>query len=207
MKNTAADIFFTDGCGRCSLGGTPACKVHLWEKELEMMREILLGCNLQEERKWGVPCYTYQNKNIALLGAFKEYCAISFFKGSLLEDAAGVLSKPGENSQAARLFRFTGLQKIEEMQALITSYVFEAIEIEKAGIKVAFKKIEEHAIPEEFQRQLDTMPALKAAFHALTPGRQRAYLLHFSGAKQAATRASRIEKCIPRILEGRGFNE
>lgn len=207
MKNEAVSIFFTDGCGRCSLMGTPACKVHLWDKELERMREIMLSCGLQEELKWGVPCYRYQNKNIALLGAFKEYCAISFFKGTLLEDAAGLLSAPGANSQSVRMFRFTDLEKITALEALIKAYVFEAIEIEKAGAKVTLKKITEYAVPEEFQSKLDALPELKKAFEALTPGRQRAYLLHFSGAKQSATRAARVEKHLPRILEGRGFNE
>jgi len=202
---TSVEKYFTDGCGRCELGGTPNCKVHLWQAELKKLRALALNCGLNEESKWGVPCYTYRNSNVLIIAAFKGYCSISFFKGALLSDADGLLDKPGENSQAGRLIRFTGVKDIVKAEASIKAYIYEAIEVEKAGLKVKLKKADEYNMPEEFQNKLNKMPSLKSAFYALTPGRQKAYLLHISGAKQSKTRESRIEKCIPKILIGKGL--
>ncbi|MBA4462864.1 MAG: YdeI/OmpD-associated family protein [Nitrosopumilaceae archaeon] len=176
-------------------------------EELKQLRTILLDCGLTEELKWGVPCYTFQNSNIVLMSAFKEYCALGFFKGALLKDANGILDKPGENTQAARQIRFTNVREIVEMEPVLKAYIDEAIEVEKAGLKVDFKKTLEFEIPEEFQNKLDEIPALKTAFEALTPGRQRAYLLYFSQPKQSKTRESRVEKCMPQILDGKGLHD
>ena len=205
--NPEVDPYFTDGCGRCPLGGTPACKVHLWPEELRQLRRIVLSTGLTEALKWGVPTYTFQGKNVAIVSAFKEYCALSFFKGVLLEDAHQLLDKPGENTQSARLIRFTDARQLAEMEPILKAYLFEAMEVEKAGLKVEFKKVSAFSIPEEFQRKLQEHPDLKAAFEALTPGRQRGYLLHFSQPKQAKTREARVEKCIPKILDGKGMQE
>lgn len=174
---------------------------------MKHLRMIVLNCGLKEELKWGVPCYTFQKVNIAVVAAFKEYCSLSFFKGALLNDSYKILNKPGENTQSARLIKFTNVQEIMAMEATLKAYIYEAIEVEKAGLKVEFKKTTEYNIPEEFQTILDENPDVKAAFEALTPGRQRGYLLHFSQPKQSKTRESRIEKCIPKIFEGKGFNE
>lgn len=178
-----------------------------WQKELERLRDILLDCMMQEDLKWGVPCYSYHDSNIVLIHGFKEYCAILFFKGALLSDPENILIQQTANVQAARQIRFTSLKEIVQLEAIIKSYVFEAIEVEKAGLQVNLKKVSEFAVAEEFQQKLDKMPKLKKAFEALTPGRQRAYLLHFSSAKQAKTRESRIEKCIPQILDGKGLDD
>lgn len=203
--NPKVDQYLMQGCGRCKFGGTPECKVHNWPEELIKLREILLACGLTEEVKWGVPCYTFEKKNIAIMSAFKEYAALSFFKGALLKDNHGLLDKPGENTQSARLIRFTNVNEIVKMEPVLKDYIHEAIEVEKAGLKVDFKGADEYSIPEEFQKKMDEMPALKEAFEALTPGRQKAYLLYFSGAKQSKTREARVEKYIPKILEGIGF--
>jgi len=168
---------------------------------------VLLDCQLREEWKWGKPCYTYEDNNVAIIQPFKEYCALMFFKGALLKDAYGMLVSPGENSQAGRQLRFTDAQQILVQESMLKAYIEQAIGVEKAGLKVSFKKSSEFAIPEELQQQLDQTPALKKAFVALTPGRQRAYLLYFSGAKQSQTRASRIEKCRERILSGKGLDD
>ena len=202
---TNVDNYFIDGCGRCPLGATPNCKVNNWQAEMRLLRIILLNCGLTEESKWGVPCYTFQKNNLIILAAFKEYCALSFFKGVLLNDENGILVKAGENSQSARLIKFTNVQKILENEAILKAYIFEAIEIEKENLKVELKKISEYDIPEEFQVKLEENFALKTAFEALTPGRQRGYLLHFSASKHTYTREARIEKYIPKILEGKGF--
>lgn len=178
-----------------------------WQKEIEQLRTIILGCGLTEELKWGVPCYTFQHSNIVLIHVFKEYCAILFFKGALLADPNGILVQQTENVQAARQMRFTNIREIVKLEATIKAYVYEAIEVEKAGLEVKLKKTSEFNMPEEFQKKLDTNPALKTAFEALTPGRQRGYLLHFSAPKQSKTRESRIEKCMPQILEGKGLND
>lgn len=205
--NPGIDAYLADGCMRCKLGGTPQCKVHSWQPELKLLRSIVLECGLQEELKWGVPCYTWQGHNILIVAAFKAYASISFFKGSLLSDTAGLLVSPGENSQASRLIKYTDARTISKQKADLKAYIFEAIEVEKAGLKVEYKKVAEYPVPEEFQQKLDQLPKLKKAFEALTPGRQRAYLLHFGGAKQSQTRAARVEKWIPNILSGKGFNE
>ncbi|MEN7550475.1 YdeI family protein [Rapidithrix thailandica] len=182
-------------------------KSQKWQDELGRLRTIALNCGLTEELKWGVPCYTFQKSNIVLIHEFKEYCAFLFHKGALLSDADGLLIQQTENVQAARQIRFTSLQEIEELESLLKTYIFEAIEVEKAGLKVEFKKTSEFNMPEEFQIKLEGNPDLKAAFEALTPGRQRGYLLHFSQAKQSKTRTSRIEKCIPQIFDGKGLND
>ena len=178
-----------------------------WQEELEKLRMIILDCQLTEELKWGKPCYTFQKSNIVILQGFKEYCALLFFKGALLNDANGILIKPGENTQAGRQIRFTNVRGIVEMEPILKAYIYEAIEVEKAGLKVNYKKTSEFIIPEEFQNKLDEIPALKTAFDALTPGRQRAYILYFSAPKQSKTRESRVEKCMQQILNGKGLND
>lgn len=178
-----------------------------WRDELEILRRIILDSALTEEVKWRVPCYTFQNSNVVILGAFKEYCALTFVKGVLLKDARGILSKPGENTQAARVIRFKQVREVAEIEPILKAYIDEAIRVEKAGLKIKLKKITERNIPEELQNKLDENPSLKTAFAALTPGRQRAYLLYFSAAKQSKTRESRVEKCIQRILKGKGLDD
>lgn len=178
-----------------------------WQEELSKLRAILLDCQLTEELKWRNPCYTYQQKNIALLGGFKEYCTLSFFKGVLLNDARNILVAPGENSQAIRLIKFTNIQEIIEIQAILKAYIYEAIEVEKAGLKVNFKKSTEFEIPKELQNKFDEIPQLKIAFNALTPGRKRGYILYFTGAKMSKSRQSRIKKYMPKILDGKGFHD
>ncbi|HUW07226.1 MAG TPA: YdeI family protein [Williamwhitmania sp.] len=182
-------------------------KAPRWQAEMERLRAIVLGCQLSEELKWGKPCYSYQNSNVAIIQGFKDYCALLFFKGALLNDPSGILVKMGENTQAGRQIRFTNVREIAEQEAVIKAYIYEAIEVERAGLKVDFKKTTEFTIPEEFQHKLDEIPALKAAFDALTPGRQRAYILHFAQPKQSTTRESRVEKYIPQILNGKGLND
>ncbi len=177
------------------------------QKELEKLRKITLDCGLTEELKWGVPCYTFDKSNIVLIHVFKEYCALLFFKGSLLKDSKKILIQQTENVQAARQIRFTTIQEITKMQTAVKAYIYEAIEVEKAGLKVELKKTKEYTIPEEFKIKLDKNSALKTAFKALTPGRQRAYLLYFSAPKQAKTRESRVEKYMKEILSGKGLND
>jgi len=205
-KNPQVDNYIAQGCGRCPLGGTPDCKVHTWTRELEKLRALVLNCGLTEELKWGVACYTYQNKNVLIVSAFKEFCAISFFKGVLLDDPHHILEKPGEHSQAARIVKFTSIEKIEHMQTILHEYIQNAIQVEKDGRQVEFKKHPE-PIPKELQRKLDDDPFFKTAFDSLTPGRQRGYIIFISQAKQPATRMSRIEKCVPKILNGEGLYE
>lgn len=176
-----------------------------WQEELEKLRTILLDCGLDEELKWGTPCYTYNNANIALIHTFKEYCAILFFKGALLNDTNGILVQQTKNVQAARQIRFTNSKEI--VKSVLKTYIYEAIEVEKAGLKVKLKNTSEFSMPEEFQKKLDKSAGLKKAFYALTPGRQRAYLLHFSSAKQSKTRESRIEKYTKQILSGKGLDD
>ncbi|BCZ82228.1 hypothetical protein PTKU64_59030 [Paraburkholderia terrae] len=182
-------------------------KLKQWREETEKLRAIVLECPVTEELKWGVPCYTVDDKNVVLIHGFKEYCAILFVKGALLKDPKGILIQQTENVQSARQVRFTSLQEIVKLQSVLKTYIRAAIEVEKAGLKVAHKSTEEFEVAEEFQTRLDKLPKLKTAFEALTPGRQRAYLLHFSSAKQSKTRESRIEKCMPLILEGKGLND
>ena len=178
-----------------------------WQQEVTEMRNIALDCGLNEESKWGYPCYTFGGSNIVLIHEFKEYCAFLFFKGALLKDTDNILIQQTKNVQAARQVRFTHVAQITELRSLLKAYIFEAVEIERAGLKVALKKTTEFTVAEEFQKKLNEMSVLKTAFEALTPGRQRAYLLHFSSPKQSKTRESRIEKCIPQILMGKGLNE
>jgi len=178
-----------------------------WRDELAKLRSIILDCPLVEELKWGQPCYTYETKNIVLIHGFKEYCAILFIKGALLKDAAGILIQQTENVQAGRQIRFTDLQDIIGKENLLKAYIHEAIEVEKSGLKIQHKKTEEFAVPEEFQNKLNEDPVLETAFKALTPGRQRGYILHFSAAKQAKTREARVEKYIPQILAGKGLDD
>jgi uncharacterized protein YdeI (YjbR/CyaY-like superfamily) len=205
--NPKVDVYFAAGCGRCPLGNTPQCKVHKWDAELEKLRTIVLDCGLDEELKWGIPCYTFEKSNVILLSAFNESCTLSFLKGALLNDADGILKKPGENTQAARVVRFTDVREIARLEPILKAYIYEAVEVEKAGLKVSFKETAEFIVPEEFQTKLDKIPALQTAFGALTPGRRRAYILYFSQPKQSKTRQSRVEKCMPQILAGKGLNE
>jgi len=178
-----------------------------WQEEIEYLRTIVLDCGLTEELKWGCPCYTLDGNNIVLIHVFKEYCAFLFFKGALLKDAKNILIQQTQNVQAARQIRFTNLKEIVKMKTTLKTYIKEAIEIEKSGLKVEFKKTTEYSIPEEFQNKLEKSSALKKAFYALTPGRQRGYLLHFSSAKQSATREARIKKNMAKIMNGKGLED
>ena len=178
-----------------------------WQKEFTTLRTIVLDCGLSEELKWGKPCYTFQNSNIVLIHGFNEYCALLFFKGALLKDPKGILIQQTENVQAARQIRFTNLRQIGQLQSVLKAYVREAVEAEKAGLQVSYKKTSEFKMPVEFQNKLNKVRTLKTAFEALTPGRQRGYLLYLSAAKQSKTREARIEKCIPQILKGKGLND
>ncbi len=193
VKNSKIDPFFS--------------KAKQWKDEFQKLREIVLDCELTEDFKWMHPCYTYKNNNIVLIHGFKEYCALLFHKGALLKDPHKILIQQTENVQAARQLRFTSVEQIDEMQLIIKTYIDEAIEVEKAGLQVEFKKNTEYAIPEELQNKFVEIPDLKVAFEALTPGRQRGYLLYFSGAKQSKTRESRIEKYLPHILDGKGMDD
>lgn len=193
VKNSKIDPFFS--------------KAKQWKDEFQKLREIVLDCELTEDFKWMHPCYTYKNDNIVLIHGFKEYCALLFHKGALLKDPHKILIQQTENVQAARQLRFTSVEQIDEMQLIIKTYIDEAIEVEKAGLQIEFKKNTEYAIPEELQNKFVEIPDLKIAFEALTPGRQRGYLLYFSGAKQSKTRESRIEKYLPHILDGKGMDD
>ncbi|HTM92260.1 MAG TPA: YdeI family protein [Flavisolibacter sp.] len=178
-----------------------------WQKEYEQLRTICLDCGLIEELKWGCPCYTFENKNIVLIHGFKEYCALLFSKGALLKDTDGILIQQTENVQSARQIRFANVREIVKLKKVLKAYIYQAIEVEKAGLKVNLKKTSEYEVPDEFEKKLKEMPALKTAFKALTPGRQRAYLFYFSQPKQSKTRESRIEKSIQQILDGKGLND
>jgi uncharacterized protein YdeI (YjbR/CyaY-like superfamily) len=178
-----------------------------WREEMAELRKLMLDCRLTEELKWGKPCYTFQGRNVVLIVGFKACCALLFCKGALLKDAHGILIKPGENTQATRQVRFAGVREIVARRSILRAMIHEAIAAEKAGLEVVYDKNTELVFPEEFQRRLDGNPALRAAFGALTPGRRRAYNLYFSAAKQSKTRASRIEKCLPQILQGKGLND
>jgi uncharacterized protein YdeI (YjbR/CyaY-like superfamily) len=192
-KNPKVDWFFT--------------KPSEWQAEYETLRAICLECGLTEELKWGCPCYTSEKRNIVLMHGFKEYCALLFFKGALLKDPEGILIQQTENVQAARQIRFTSVRQIAKMKPILKAYIREAIEVERAGVKVPLKKTKEFNVPEEFQNQLNKDAVLKKAFNRLTPGRQRGYLLYFSAPRQSKTRESRIEKSIPQILVGKGLND
>jgi len=182
-------------------------KATKWQKEYEKLRKIILDCGLNEELKWGCPCYTFENKNIVLIHGFKEYCAILFFKGALLNDTDGILIQQTENVQSARQARFTSVQEVVREERILKVYIYEAIEVERVGLQVKYKKTKDFKIPEEFQSKLDKMPALKTAFNELTPGRQRAYIFHFSQPKQSKTRTARVEKYLKQILNGKGLDD
>jgi len=182
-------------------------KAKNWKEEFEQLRRIVLDCELTEELRWGKPCYTFQKSNIVLIHGFKEYCALLFFKGALLKDPKGILIQQTENVQAARQIRFTNVREIVKLEPILKAYIRAAIEVEKAGLKVNYKKTSDFAIPAEFQNKLNKIPALKTAFAALTPGRQRSYLFYFSAAKLSKTRESRVEKWMPHILNGKGLDD
>ena len=182
-------------------------KAERWQKEIQKLRTLVLACGLTETLKWGSPCYTSEESNIVLIHVFKEYCALLFFKGALMKDPKRILIQQTQNVQSARQVRFTDVREIAKLQTPLKAYIREAMEVEKSGAKVKLKKVSEYAVPAEFQSQLDRDPALKRAFQSLTPGRQRAYLLHFSAAKQSKTRVARIEKCRDLILDGMGLND
>lgn len=204
--NQKIDKYLIDGCMRCKLGGTPQCKVHNWREELEILRHIVLGCGLTEELKWGVPCYTFNNKNIVIVSAFKDYSCLSFFKGSLLNDRKKILLKPGENSQSSRIVKITNPDQILELENILKEYILEAVEVEKSGQKVEFKKNSE-PIPNELLKKFEEYPELEKAFSALTPGRQRGYIIYFSQPKNSQSIVNRIEKCRQKILNGEGLND
>jgi uncharacterized protein YdeI (YjbR/CyaY-like superfamily) len=204
--NPKIDLYIADGCGRCDYYATPKCKVRNWQIELETLRQIVLECGLTEELKWGVPCYTFNQSNVAIVAAFKDYCSLSFFKGALLKDTDNLLNKPSDNTQSARLIKFTNSKDIVAQSAVLKSYILQAIEVEKAGLKVEFNKNPE-PVPEELLQAFEVLPALKKAFYDLTAGRQRGYILFFSQPKQSNTRASRIEKYMDKIMNGKGLND
>ena len=204
--NPQVDLYLIDGCGRCDYYATPKCKVHQWREILIALRQIVLECGLTEELKWSMPVYTFQNKNIVMISAFKEYCSLNFFKGVLLKDEQSILVKQGESSQSARLVKFTDLNNLLDLSSALKNYIFESIENEKQNIKVEFKKNLE-PVPQELEIIFKEQPLVKKAFYALTPGRQRGYLIHFAQPKQSNTRLSRIEKCIPLIMKNEGLND
>jgi uncharacterized protein YdeI (YjbR/CyaY-like superfamily) len=193
IRNPAIDVFIE--------------KQEKWKDELSLLREIILECGLTEEFKWRGPCYSYQKSNLLIIGGFKEHCVLSYFKGVLLKDEAKLLVKPGENSQSARFLKFKSVNEILELKDLIKAYIFEAIELEKEGAKVEFTESKEFDLPEELLEKFKEFPELKKAFEKLTIGRQRAYIIHFNGTKQSKTKIARIEKYIPRIMIGKGFND
>lgn len=199
--------FYSFGCGRCELGGTPDCKVQTWSKELQALRKIALDAGLEETLKWSFPCFTSDGRNIVLLSALTDYCALSFMNGSLLKDPAQILVLPGENSRVARVAKFTSLREIRQKRATLLAYIAEAVEVERKGLKRDRSADEKLVLPEELEAVFKKDARLKKAFFALTPGRQRGYVIHFSQAKQAATRVARIEKCKSKILKGLGFHD
>jgi uncharacterized protein YdeI (YjbR/CyaY-like superfamily) len=205
--NPKVDRYFLDGCMQCKLGATPACKIHNWQEELHFLRNLILECGLTEDFKWMHPCYTFENKNIVLMHVFNGYGALLFPKGVLLKDEDSILVQQTENSQTARQLRFTRLDEIVQLKDTIKAYIFEAIELEKAGVKVKLKSTDDFVNPDELQDKFDEFPGFKKAFYSLTPGRQRGYILHFSQPKQSATRTSRIEKYLSKIFDGKGVND
>ncbi len=205
--NPQVDTILAEGCGRCKLVGTPKCKMMRWQQEMTMLREIALSSGLEEEVKWGQPTYTLNGKNVILIHTFKEYCGMLFFKGALMADSEKILIQQTENVQAARQARFTNVKDVQKGAKILKQYIFEAIEIEKSGAKVPLKPTAQFNVPEELENKFKELPELKKAFYNLTPGRQRAYLLFFSQAKQSATRLSRIEKNMEAIFNGKGLNE
>lgn len=206
MLNPKVDLYLEEGCGRCALYRTPQCKVHNWPDELRQLRRIVLECGLVEEFKWAQPCYMFRKSNVLFVLAFKKYAAISFIKGVLLADPHGILVEPGENSRSVRYARFSSVKEIIEMEAILKAYIYEAVEVEKLGLKVDYKSNPE-PVPGELQTKFREIPELKSAFESLTPGRQRGYILYFSQPKQSKTRQSRIEKYMSKILQGKGIND
>lgn len=204
QPNTQIDQFLLEGCMRCPKGATPACKVHRWTDILEFLRQLLLESELKEERKWGVPAYTLNGKNVVILGVFKESCVLSFLKGGLLEDPYQILERPGPNSQEGRFIRFTQLSQAQEIEGKIKEYLLQAIAVESSG-KKSNSKPAIPQLPEELHQKFAEHPGLESAFFALTPGRQRGYVIHFSEAKQSATRLNRIEKYLSKIFAGKGM--
>jgi uncharacterized protein YdeI (YjbR/CyaY-like superfamily) len=200
-------IYWTSAMGRNPKVDAFFIGAKKWQEELEKLRMIILDCQLTEELKWGVACYTFQGSNIVGLNGLKDSCVLAFFKGALLEDGHGILIKPGENTQAGRWIKFTSVREIVDLEAILKAYIYEAIEVEKAGLKLRLKKNAKPKIPEELQHKLTEIPALKKAFDALTPGRKRGYILYFSAPKQSKTRTSRVVKCMQRIFDGKGLNE
>jgi uncharacterized protein YdeI (YjbR/CyaY-like superfamily) len=205
--NPQVDTILAEGCGRCKLVGTPQCRIIIRNQEMKALRDIALETGLDEEVKWGFPAYTFKKKNIFMLGSFKEYSTIMFFKGALLSDSEKLLVQPTENTNSSRQFRFSNAKEISKLKKTILSYMFEAVELEKSGAKVQAKKTSDYNMPDELKQKFKELPELKTAFEKLTPGRQRGYLLHFSQAKQSATRLSRIEKNMEAIFNGKGLNE
>ncbi len=207
MKPTTIDEYLSFGCGRCPLGNTPDCKVHQWSEELILLRSIILDSELNEELKWSIPCYTYNGKNVLTLSAIKNECVLGFFKGSLLQDTYGLLEQQGPNSHESRVIRFSNVKQIQEASTSILYYISQAIAVEKSGQKVVTRPVSDYDFPGELTQILKENPELFKAFYALTPGKQKGYLLHFSAPKQSATRVSRIEKCTDKILKGKGFHD
>lgn len=205
--NPKVDKYLIDGCMQCKLGATPACKIKNWRSELEFLRNLILSCGLNEDFKWMHPCYTIEGKNIVLLHVFNEYGALLFPKGVLLNDKYSILVQQTENSQTARQIRFKNLDEIVNLESKIREYILEAIENEKSGVKIQLKTTAEFDIPEELENKFQELPNFKVAFYSLTPGRQRGYLLHFAQPKLSATRTSRIEKQLDKILNGKGIND
>lgn len=205
--NRTIEGYFADGCGRCPLGGTPDCNVHAWRPILEALRDLLRSCGLEEAVKWGMPCYQYQGANVVILGAFKEFASLGFFKGSLLQNADGILTRQGENSEASRVIKVVELAWLRDWEEQVRACIYEAIEVEKSGLKVATRTVEEEDFPEVIRQRLAEMPDLRNAFFALTPGRRKGYLLYFKGAAQDKTRLSRLEKQVSRIMNGKGLHD
>ncbi|MCB1142662.1 MAG: DUF1801 domain-containing protein [Leptospiraceae bacterium] len=205
-KNPLIDKYLIDGCGRCPLVGTPECKVNRWPKELRHLRKLILDSGLTEELKWKLPCYTFENSNVLILSAFKEFCSVNFFKGALLKDPDGVLDRAGENTQSARILKFTSIEEVRQKEDFLKKFIREAIEIEKSGLRVQ-KSDAQLVFPPELLKIFEGNPDLKNAFLNLTPGRQRAYNIYFTAPKQSRTRESRIEKSIQKILDGKGLND
>ena len=206
MNTTSVDAYLRDGCGRCEHYRTPACKVLRWTEPLEALRALVRAAGLEEEMKWGSPCYTLQGKNVVMIASLKDFCALSFLKGAALEDPEGLLVSPGPNSRFARYLKFTSLEQVKAKRTWVKRFLEQAIALERDGTKVTPSK-EREPVPEELARRLAADPALRNAFEALTPGRQRSHILHVSGARQVETRERRVEKCAKDILAGRGFNE
>tara|TARA_R110002111_G_scaffold240026_1_gene301686 strand:+ start:73 stop:705 length:633 start_codon:yes stop_codon:yes gene_type:complete len=206
-KPENVDDYLNDGCGRCALGGTPDCKVHPWAAILLSLREVILSSGLTEEIKWGAPCYTHLGRNILMMGALKECVVVSFFRGSEIKDVADILELPGENTRFARCIRISDLGRIAALKPALLSYIAEAVEIEKSGKPAVPSQSADLELPEELQQAFRANAEYEAAFTALTPGRKRGYLLHFASAKQSKTKVARIEKCMPKILIGKGWNE